>query len=228
MYKRFFSILFMFLFVSNLSLYAQETDDKYLVLINKYNPLDSNYSPEKTINISKHIRATKKEILMEEEAGLKYIEMVSEMVLSGITDLAAVSGYRNYSRQTTLFNNQIARHKTLAYEEAFNRAAMVVAPPGSSEHQSGLAIDVSSSQIGFALSQNFENTTAFKWLSENAHTYGFIIRYPKDKTHITGIIYEPWHLRYVGKYHADKIAEYGITLEEYMAIINAELALNNE
>ncbi|MCL2593217.1 MAG: M15 family metallopeptidase [Defluviitaleaceae bacterium] len=217
MYKRICLIFLSALFFGNV-IYARivnQDEAYYLRLINQNNPLPDNYEPENMINIALYVRSTRSEIWMEERAGRSFIEMVNSMVLDGVEDMAAVSGFRDFSHQTTLFNRQVARHSYLSSEEAFRRAAMVVAPPGASEHQSGLAIDVSSSQVSFALSQRFENTDAFTWLLENAHKYGFIIRYPRDKTYITGIVYEPWHLRYVGVFHAERMVELGLVLEEY-------------
>ena len=116
-----------------------------------------------------------------------------------------LSGFRSYSRQETLYNNYVARDGQ-ALADTYS------AKPGHSEHQSGLAFDVGK------LDNNYGETAAGKWLKENAHHYGFIIRYLKGKENITGYQYEPWHIRYVGKDHAKKIYEQGITLEEYLNI----------
>ena len=186
-------------------------------LINIDNQLDRNYRPENMINIASYVRAIRNPILLEENAANAYIRMVASMREYGITDMAAISGFRDWDHQNRLHNAQIERHaRYLPMAEARARAATIVAPPGASEHQSGLAIDVSSAEVGFSLTARFENTRSFRWLSENAHTYGFIIRYPRDSTDITGFIFEPWHLRYVGAEHAIRIFEAGVTLEEYL------------
>ncbi len=96
-------------------------------------------------------------------------------------------------------------------------ANKTVAYPGQSEHQTGLAMDVSSHKMGFKLHQSFGETIEGIWLANNAPKFGFIIRYPKGKEHITGYKYEPWHLRYVGVQVAEEIAQKGITLEEYLS-----------
>ena len=88
--------------------------------------------------------------------------------------------------------------------------------PGKSEHHTGLAVDVTSASAGWSLTDDFANTKEGKWIKSNAHKYGFIIRYGKNKTSITGYMYEPWHLRYVGTKAASEIRDKGITLEEYL------------
>lgn len=116
-----------------------------------------------------------------------------------------VSGFRSYQRQETLYNNYVAK-------DGVELADTYSARPGHSEHQTGLAFDVG------AIDDNYGNTPAGKWLTENAHNYGFIIRYLKGKEHITGYKYEPWHIRYVGTNHATKIYNSNITLEEYLGV----------
>lgn len=190
--------------------------DKHLILVNNEYRLDEAYAPENTIDIAKHIKSTKSQILMEEDAGYSLISMFKAMEEDGISDLAAVSGYRSYTYQENLFKNQMARYKNLSYEEAYKKSASVVAPAGQSEHQTGLAVDVSSKEVDYGLSERFKDTEAYAWLSENAYKYGFIIRYTEDKQYITGIIYEPWHLRYVGDI-AEDIYLSGLSFEEYIA-----------
>ena len=137
-------------------------------------------------------------------------DMFDEALNDGV-DLVVRSGYRSEEEQKTLFINKIAEFRSngLKRTEAKEKALQWVAFPGTSEHQLGFAVDI-----------NAENSTtdekAYAWLSENAHIYGFILRYPEDKSEITGISYEPWHFRYVGKSHAKKIYEQGLCLEEYV------------
>lgn len=144
-----------------------------------------------------------------------YQKMYDAAKADGIT-LTPVSGYRSYERQERNFENEIADNmKTgLDRKEATVKAATVIMVPGSSEHNAGLAMDICS------LSQSFENTKEFEWLSENAAEYGFILRYPKDERsrNITKVIYEPWHYRYVGVEAAKEIKAKGITLEEYLGL----------
>jgi len=186
-------------------------------LINGDNMLERDFRPENMIDISPYVRSQRSPMLLEENAGNAYIKMVGSMREYGITNMAAISGFRDWERQYTLHNNRInSLARYMPIEQAREVAKTIVAPPGASEHQSGLAIDVSSACIGFALSERFESTPAFRWLAENAHNYGFIIRYPRDSMHITGVIFEPWHLRYVGADHAARIFDSGLVLEEYI------------
>ena len=123
--------------------------------------------------------------------------------------LSSVSGYRSYTKQETIYSR---KQKTAGQETADS----LVALPGSSEHQLGLAMDVaqkSSSQ----LNGGFGKTKAGKWVAENAWRYGFIVRYPEGKESITGITYEPWHVRYVGKEYAKAIYQSGEPLEVYVS-----------
>lgn len=120
-------------------------------------------------------------------------------------NLPLVSGFRSYSTQEALYNSYVKKDGEAV-------ASTYSAKPGTSEHQTGLAFDVGSVKAVFA------NTNEGKWLEENAHLYGFIIRYPKGKTNITGYIYEPWHVRYLGVDIATKVKESGLCLEEYLGI----------
>ena len=124
--------------------------------------------------------------------------------LSGFS-LPLVSGYRSYSRQQTIYNNYVSRYGQ-------SSADTFSARPGHSEHQTGLAFDVG------RIDDNFGDTPVGMWLKDNAHYYGFIIRYPKGKENITGYKYEPWHVRYVGVGVATDIYNRGITLEEYLGV----------
>lgn len=124
-------------------------------------------------------------------------------------DLYAQSGFRSYETQEYLFASYVSNHG----EEEANKFS---ARPGESEHQSGLAMDVTSPQVNFDLVIEFGDTKEGKWLRDHAAEYGFIIRYPKGKEDITGYQYEPWHIRYVGVKTATEIMERDITLEEYL------------
>ena len=118
------------------------------------------------------------------------------------------------SRQIELYNDEVAKQKRenpdYSDAKAKEEAGKNVAVPGTSEHQLGLAVDFNTDQV------SFENTKEFAWLKANAAKYGFVNRYPKDKTSITGINYEPWHWRYVGVEHANKMNELNYCLEEYV------------
>lgn len=123
--------------------------------------------------------------------------------------IIAVSAYRDYDYQLKLFNYYVEK-KGLEY------ALDCSAKAGHSEHQTGLAVDVEGSNKDY---DNFELSKEFEYMKNNAHKYGFILRYPKGKEFITGFKYEPWHYRYVGEYAAKYIYNYNLTLEEYLKII---------
>lgn len=127
--------------------------------------------------------------------------------------LTAFSGYRTYEYQKGLFNKYVKK-------EGYDKAVMYSAKPRHSEHETGLAFDIGGSDQSMWLKTAFEDTDEGVWLRENAHRFGFILRYPKGKTDITGYIYEPWHFRYVGIEHATNIFEKDITLEEYLLGVN--------
>ncbi len=133
-----------------------------------------------------------------------YNEMIADAYADGIT-LWVCSGYRSYSYQSKLYNNYV-------YTDGKAAADTYSARPGHSEHQTGLAADINSADESFA------GTPEAKWLAANCWKYGFIIRYPKGKESITGYIYEPWHIRYLGKENAKLVYESGLTLEEYLGI----------
>lgn len=123
--------------------------------------------------------------------------------------LFAQSGYRSYHRQESIFVSNTNKHG----EDYANRYS---ARPGESEHQTGLVMDVTSADVGYLLVEEFEDTAEGKWLKDHAHKFGFIIRYPKNKEDITGYVFEPWHLRYLGVDIATKIYENDLTYEEYL------------
>lgn len=120
------------------------------------------------------------------------------------------SGYRDYYTQTSLFEAKVA-------EYGEEEAATIVAPPGTSEHQTGLAADITDDYYEY-MNESLENTELYKWMSAHCHEYGFIVRFPKGKEDITGIMYEPWHYRYVGVEAATYIMENNLTLEEFIEL----------
>ena len=142
-----------------------------------------------------------------------YEAMYNAAKEDGVT-LTPCSGYRSYDRQKNNYNNKVAYYEDLGYtkDEALEKAATIIMPPGSSEHNLGYAMDI------VCVDEWFEDTDEFKWLMENAQDYGFILRYPKDKQDITKVIYEPWHWRYVGVEHAKKMKDSGQVLEEYLGV----------
>ena len=135
--------------------------------------------------------------------------------------LVAVSGYRSYGQQSAIFERKVKNVGKKA-------ALLLVAPPGCSEHQLGLAMDLGCKR-NTSLTESFINTPEGAWVAENAHRFGYIIRYKEEWTEITGYSYEPWHVRYVGKEHARRIHALDIPLEYYIAQLQeAQFALLGE
>ncbi|WP_414048694.1 M15 family metallopeptidase [Macrococcus animalis] len=137
-------------------------------------------------------------------------KLMQEGNASGL-NIVLRSGFRSYDVQIELYNGYVAR-------DGQKKADTYSARPGHSEHQSGLAFDLGNVAATDDFKSSFENTPEGKWLKAHAHEYGFIIRYPKGKTDITGYQYEPWHLRYLGKENAKKVLESGLTLEEFVGL----------
>ncbi|RBP01106.1 D-alanyl-D-alanine carboxypeptidase family protein [Rossellomorea aquimaris] len=180
-----------------------------LALVNKEYALDE-YKPNDLVRPDVPFVFGNQELekaYLRQEAALQLEKMFADAQSQGIL-LTAISGYRSYEYQKMLLEREIAQFG----EE---KAVMAVAPPGQSEHQSGLAIDISSQSNNFQVNIEFADTKEGKWLAENAYKYGFILRYPKDKVSITQYQYEPWHYRYVGKDAAKVIHENDWSLEEY-------------
>jgi len=176
-----------------------------LVLLNKTNFLSSQYVPK---NLVEADLPKSKYMELPEHVALKAKAMFDAAAAAG-HDLYFASGYRSYAYQETLFRRRVSR-------DGFESAAKVVAIPGQSEHQTGLAIDITTSEMNYGLSQRFDETDAFQWLINNCYKYGFILRYQKGKEDLTGYIYEPWHYRYIGDIEIAKaIMTNNMILEEY-------------
>jgi len=187
-----------------------DPDEWRLVLVSPRHPLGYNFTPPRLETISDN-----------HQVDSRIADSLRKMIASAAGDgiiLIVTSAYRPAARQAVLHNQQIERF--LSYgrnqEEAVAAASTIVLPPGTSEHQTGLAVDIVTPEHQ-ALTEAFAHTPAGIWLAENAHRYGFILRYPRDSIHITGVIFEPWHFRYVGIEHASAIFEGGYTLEEYLS-----------
>ena len=177
----------------------------YLVLVNRDNVLSKKYVPENLVDsFSKY----KKGILIDEMVYKQFKKMKDDMVKLGYS-IDIMSGYRDYDYQDNIYNK-------LILEKGFNYAFRYIAPPGASEHQTGLAIDICVYRDNNCyIEQELDEMEEIKWVHNNAHKYGFIIRYPMDKENITGYNYESWHLRYVGDI-ASYIYQSKLTLEEYL------------
>lgn len=186
-----------------------------LLLVNK-----QNRAPSVPFTLVKpDVTPTKPElsenIYMRPEAAEALEQLFEGAKQQGII-LYATSGFRSYSTQKAIFDRKAKERG----EQSANRS---VAKPGQSEHQTGLAMDLEGeSSLGTGLTNAFGETPEGIWLADHCAEYGFIIRYPKDKTKITGYIYEPWHIRYVGIEAAKEITRLGLTLEEYILLVRGD------
>jgi len=199
-----------------------------MMLINKEYRLPADDVPQDLVKLNEYMRAGAS-VQMSRGAAEALGQMIAAMKADGIADVYGTSGYRSYSTQSTLYKRKVNEYLglsgyNLAAAEA--QAGTIVAPPGASEHQTGLAIDLTTSENGSSLSGSFADTKAGRWLAAHCWEYGFILRYSADKTAVTGYIYEPWHFRYVGQVHARYMAENGLCLEEYMALLREQGVLS--
>lgn len=178
--------------------------NKETILVNKYLYLGSDYVPENLENIpTEYARSGMKLVSIAKE---KFVEMAKQAKADGYP-IYAMSSYRSYEYQVNLYNRYAASDGVEAADTYSARA-------GFSEHQTGLCADIYDGSIAYT---SFEKSKSFNWMQENAHKYGFILRFPKGKEHITGYQYESWHYRYVGEKIATYIHENNITFEEYYA-----------
>lgn len=192
-------------------IHVASNPEDVLVLVNKQNELPADYEPSDLV-------APDIPFSFEEDIPKRYVRKVAAEALEELfaaakadnLELLGASGYRSYQRQEAIFTSNVAK-------KGEEEARKVSAVPGQSEHQTGLTMDVTSRYVGYDVIEEFAETKEGIWLKDNAHKYGFIIRYPKGKEDITGYSYEPWHIRYVGKEVATKIYENGYTFEEYLS-----------
>jgi len=177
-------------------------------LVNMNNPLEGDYDVE--------LSETRDGCLFDVRAVGELEAMLDKGAEEGM-NLALVSGYRSYEYQKELHERRIQRlvGEGFTYEDAVNTAPTIVARPGESEHNIGLAVDIVSQSYPI-LNSGFADTPEGQWLSANCAQFGFILRYKAEKQPITGVIYEPWHFRYVGREAAEYIMSEGICLEEFL------------
>lgn len=173
-----------------------------LVLVNKYYALDEDYSPQNLVSIAPY-----GSVRLVKIAADAFIELCISAENEGYT-IKGISGFRSYETQYNLYNRYLQKDPQWLVDTYSARA-------GHSEHQTGLAIDVSSDNSDIL---TFEISSSFKWMKTNAHRFGFILRYQKGKEDITGYKYEPWHYRYVGTEIASILYETGMTYDEYVAL----------
>lgn len=196
---------------------AEETDysiiienpEKIDVLVNKTRALPENYVPEDLVTLSEvpTVLSNPEVNQLRNDACEALTEMFNAAKDEGY-ELHARSGYRSYYTQAALYSS---------YVESYGKQAAdkYSAKPGQSEHQTGLSMDITCEALNYKLDTTFDQTEEGKWVLENAHHFGFIIRYPKGKEEITGYSYEPWHIRYLGIELAEEVYDSGLTLDEY-------------
>lgn len=186
----------------------------YTIVVNPWNYVPEGYEADlKNLSTSISVEGSK----VDSSCYDSLVAMITDCKAAG-HKVTVYSSYRSNSKQTRNFNNKVQRvmneNPELTREEAEVIAATVVARPGTSEHELGLAVDIIDTHI-WDLVEEQEDLDGQKWLMENCWKYGFILRYPKDTMDSTGIVYEPWHYRYLGKELAKEVYDSGLTLEEY-------------
>ena len=187
-------------------------------LIDEAHPLPPEYEPD-DLTFVRHARAGREKLCrMRKDAAKAVDEMLDEACSQGFPGLSVTNGYRSYAYQKYLYYEYYPQKEMrscagLSYQKALERVSRYCKAPGESEHQSGLGCDIHDLPIG--KQEQFSGTPAAEWLEQNAHRFGFILRYPRGKENVTGTVYEPWHYRYVGRSAAAFVYENGITLEEY-------------
>lgn len=195
---------------------GQQTVDAYvdqmnlggnLFLVNREYTVSSDYVPNDLVKPD--VPMTNNDIKMRAEAAAALEDMFAAAKDEAGYTLVAVSGYRSYGQQSAIYERKIKNAGKKA-------AALLVAPPGASEHQLGLAMDLGCKK-NTSLTESFVNTPEGQWVAENCWRFGFIIRYKEEWTDITGYAYEPWHVRYVGREHAERIYQMDIPFEYYVA-----------
>lgn len=209
--------------LSSYEMYMNPTDrDVYCFLVNASHTLSSDFVPSDLTNLVDTRKDGRAIQQMSLNAAKSLEAFLIEARANGFSDITVTSAYRSYAYQEELFNNyvkgEMERDASLTEEQAREIVRTYSSVPGTSEHQSGLCVDMhnmASAQTAFGV------TAAAKWLEENAYKFGFILRYPKDKSDITNIIYEPWHFRYVGRYHATRMHQTGLCLEEYVPTLQS-------
>lgn len=200
-------------FYENIQEIKMDEADSYQVLVNKNFALSSEYAPKdmRLIQVLDTTRNLNLTIKLRSRAA-DMIEKLFQAASEDGLELLAVSGYRSYAHQEDLYNYYVREHGK-------KEADRFSARPGHSEHQTGLAIDVSTTSLAGKIEEDFGATPEGLWLVENAARFGFIIRYPQEREEDTGFMYEPWHLRYVGVSPANIMGQNNWIFEEYVTKI---------
>ncbi len=194
--------------------YITTTDSQYLILANRSHALGEKYVPSDLVKADANPA-----LKLRKYANEALNAMLAEMKAMKMADCSAVaSAYRDFTTQYKLYNRYLAEEKARHPDYTDDQIRALVdsysARPGTSDHQTGLTIDF------YPVSERFETTKTYRFMMENAYKFGFILRFPEDKTDITGYMFESWHWRFVGREAATYIYENGITLEEYLGILD--------
>ena len=201
--------------LSDYESYMNASSESYLILVNKQNTIGADYIPEGLVRV----KDAKKNIDLVETAAKALEAMFIEMRAEGFDDIFVTSAYRSYAYQSGLFdtyiNQEMAAAPSISREEAKARVLRYSAYPGTSEHQTGLCVDLMTNSMR-ELDETFADHPVYDWLRENAWKFGFILRFPADKVPLTGYDFEPWHYRFVGRQAAYEIHTEGLCLEEYL------------
>lgn len=184
-------------------------EEWYLKLVNRANPLPEGFDVE-TVAIDTA------GYYLDARAADDFAALLDAATADSMK-LKIASAYRSYEKQQQLYNAKVRELSSeMSAEQAAEKAQTLVAKPGESEHNLGLALDIVAT-YNQRMEEDYEQTPECQWLAREAWKYGFILRYPKDKQDATGVIYEPWHYRYVGREQAKLIYESGLCLEEYLS-----------
>lgn len=228
----------------NVAILTTNLDPTYLLLANKQSELDAGYVPANMTMLTCATLQSARDYELDSRAAAALYAMLAEMQAAGVSDILVASAYRSYEYQVNLYNKYLELEQSGISDEArrtlgedyikanyldkkifrlsFADARTVVlsysALPGQSEHQTGLCVDFATKAEQEPLTEAFELTAAYQWLSQNAYKFGFILRYPKGKEDITGYTYEPWHYRFVGREAATDIYVGQMTLEQYLQL----------
>ena len=208
-------------FTLDLSSYEEymtpEDESKYLVLANNSNRLPESYDPGELIDVI-YTKADGRETQkLEKYAAMSLEAMLKEASANGCKNLAVVTGYRSYAVQKGIYDARYEANKATYGASAEAETIKAVSYPGASDHQTGLGVDIHNLN---SYDLSFADSTEYKWLIAHCADFGFILRYPEGKESVTGVDFEPWHFRFVGRYNAQNIMRQGLTLEEYVASLS--------
>ena len=208
-------------FVLDLSAYEEymtpADESKYLVLANNKNRLPESYDPGELIDIIYTKNDGREVQKLEKYAAMSLEAMLKEASAEGCKNLAVTTGYRSYAVQKGIYDARYEANKAAHGANAEAETIKAVSYPGASDHQTGLGVDLHNLA---SADLSFTETSEYKWLIAHCADFGFILRYPEDKESVTGVDFEPWHFRFVGRYNAQNIMRQGLCLEEYVASLS--------